>query len=326
MFRRRKAVVPTTRLLFATDIHASDRCWLKFVNGAEFYQADILVMGGDCTGKAVVPIVSEGDGYRAEVFGHQHDLAKDDVLAFEKRLADVGLYTYRTTQEDLDRVANASLASVVDDLFLELMRERLVRWMKIADERLAPRGTICYLALGNDDYPELEELLEEYATEHVRPCGERVIRLTEQHEMLSVGYSNPTPWRTPREMSEDELLAHIDALALQVHDMPNCVFNLHVPPVNSRIDLAPKLDGQLKPMSKGGQLFMESVGSSATRISVERYQPLIALHGHIHESKGFVRLGRTPCVNPGSEYGDGVLTGVLVELQERKASFTLVSG
>ena len=48
---------------------------------------------------------------------------------------------------------------------------------------------------------------------------------------------------------------------------------------------------------------MIHAGSTAVRASIEKHQPLVGLHGHIHESKGFVTLGRTLCLNPGSEYG-----------------------
>ncbi len=326
MWRRRSKSPRGTRLLFATDIHASERCWLKFVNGAAFYDADILVMGGDCTGKAVVPIVSDDESYRAEVFGTTHVVAREDIESFEKRLADAGLYYYRTSARELVEMQSGDAAAKIDELFLDLMIDRLTRWMKIADERLSPRGVRCYLALGNDDYPELERVLTDYSTEHVRPCGEQVIRITDEHEMLSVGFSNPTPWRTPRELPEDELRSHIDRLAKDVADMERCIFNIHVPPINTPIDLAPELDADLRPVARGGQVMMKSVGSVASRESIEQYQPLLALHGHIHESKGFVRLGRTPCVNPGSEYSDGILTGALVQLSGGEASFTLVSG
>jgi Icc-related predicted phosphoesterase len=54
------------------------------------------------------------------------------------------------------------------------------------------------------------------------------------------------------------------------------------------------------------------VGSTAVRAAIEEHQPLLSLHGHIHESGGAVRIGRTLAINAGSEYGEGVLRGVLV--------------
>ena len=68
-------------------------------------------------------------------------------------------------------------------------------------------------------------------------------------------------------------------------------------------------------------------GSSAVRSAIEKHQPLLGLHGHIHESKGFVKIGRTFCVNPGSEYGEGILRGVIIDLEDGKVkNFLLTQG
>ena len=81
-------------------------------------------------------------------------------------------------------------------------------------------------------------------------------------------------------------------------------------------------------MLRGGSPVISGVGSSAVRASIEAHQPLLALHGHIHESRGQVRLGRTVSLNPGSEYAEGVLRGVIVTLSRRKGlrGYQLVSG
>ena len=44
------------RMVFTSDVHASDRVYKKFMKAAEFYNAQILVLGGDVTGKAIIPI------------------------------------------------------------------------------------------------------------------------------------------------------------------------------------------------------------------------------------------------------------------------------
>jgi hypothetical protein len=61
---------------------------------------------------------------------------------------------------------------------------------------------------------------------------------------------------------------------------------------------------------------MISVGSKAVRAAIEKYQPLVGLHGHIHESRSAQKIGRTTCINPGSEYGEGILRGCLVTFAE----------
>jgi Icc-related predicted phosphoesterase len=62
------------------------------------------------------------------------------------------------------------------------------------------------------------------------------------------------------------------------------------------------------------------VGSTAVRDALLGIQPLLGLHGHIHESGGMRRLGRTIAINPGSDYGTGVLNGALITLELDKVS------
>ena len=168
---------------------------------------------------------------------------------------------------------------------------------------------------GNDDPPELTRA----ARLHVLTDPEdQLIDLGEGISMISCGWSNPTPWNTPRELDDDELERRIEKLAAEVTRPERAVFNLHVPPARTAIDKAPALDGSLKPVVKGGAVVMESVGSEAVRRVLERHQPMLGLHGHIHESRGAVRIGRTLAVNPGSEYGDGILCGALLEIDGKR--------
>ena len=136
--------------------------------------------------------------------------------------------------------------------------------------------------------------------------------------MLSFGYSNRTPWHTPRELPDDEIQRRVEKKAAAVERPERAVFNFHVPPARTAIDKAPALDGSLKPVVKGGTVQMQSVGSEGVRRVLERYEPMLGLHGHIHESRGAVRLGRTLAINPGSEYGDGVLCGALLEVDGKR--------
>jgi hypothetical protein len=100
--------------------------------------------------------------------------------------------------------------------------------------------------------------------------------------------------------------------------MSNCIFNLHCPPYDSGIDIAPKLNDELRPVLNAGQPVMIPVGSTAIKAAIGKYQPLLGLHGHVHESSGVVELGRTLCLNPGSEYGEGILRGILVDISNRR--------
>ncbi len=310
---------------FASDIHGSDVCWRKFLNSAKFYGADILVMGGDVSGKAVVPIVARGGGHVAQEITGAKVLGTAELDQVEAKIRDMGFYPFRTTDDELDEIWHDKDA--VHRVFLDLMRESLDRWMAWADQKLSGSGVRLYVMTGNDDPAELREQIRAASSPLIDPEDE-LIDLGEGFAMISCGWSNRTPWNSPREMDEDDLDRHIEKLAVQVPDPARAVFNLHVPPAGTAIDQAPVLDGSLKPVVKGGAVLMESVGSVAVRRVIERHQPLLSLHGHIHESRGAIKIGRTLCVNPGSEYADGILQGALIELSARKGikSYQLPSG
>jgi Icc-related predicted phosphoesterase len=147
---------------------------------------------------------------------------------------------------------------------------------------------------------------------------EKVVEIAPGIEMISFGFSNPTPWNSPRELPEEEIKKRLTVLADKLSYSGTSIFNLHVPPYDTLIDQAPKLDADLKPVVEGGQIAMTGVGSKAVREIIQKYQPSIGLHGHVHESTGAIRLGKTICINPGSEYNDGVLRGAIVTIDEKK--------
>lgn len=315
----------TMRAYFATDIHGSEVCWRKFLNAGRFYGADILIMGGDVSGKAVIPVVSRpGGGYLVRQLTGDRVLTEADLGQAEAKIRDMGFYPYRTTDEELDETWDQPDA--VDAVFLSLMRETLAGWLDLAEQRLAGTGIRLYMMTGNDDPPELAQMLRDAPS--VTETEGQLVELGEGITMVSCGWSNRTPWHTPREMDDDQLEQRIERVAADVPRPDRAVFNLHVPPARTAIDLAPALDASLKPVVKGGAVMMQSVGSEAVRRVLERHQPMLGLHGHIHESRGAVRLGRSLAINPGSEYGDGVLRGALLELDARKGirSYQLPAG
>lgn len=300
-----------TRLFFATDIHGSETCFLKFVNAASFYQADILVLGGDITGKQIVTIERRDDGYHSHLFG-QDRLARtpEELAQLEKQIRMNGFYPYIATADELDELA-ADEARVAA-LFSRLMCETVERWLRIAEERLRGLPVKCFISPGNDDLFELDPILQR-SDVVIYPEGQ-VVDLDGEHTMISCGYANMTPWRCPRDVEDEELRARLEAMIAQVPDPSRCVFNLHAPPYDSTLDIAPQVDADLRPVLVAGQPQMIPVGSRAVREMIEKYQPVVGLHGHIHESRGATRLGRTVCLNPGSEYSEGILRGVLVNL------------
>lgn len=303
-----------TRVFFATDVHGSDRCWVKFLNASDYYDADVIILGGDMTGKAVIPIVEQGDGtYRATFLDHKEVMtSKDEVERLKKKIGVAGYYPYLTNHGEMDELeANPEQ---IDRLFKDLMLRGMDEWMRIADEKLRGKEVKCFVCPGNDDQPEIDRIIER--SETVTLAAERLAMVNSHHEMISLGWTNPTPWNTFRECSEEEMHKRIEALVGDVHDMPNCVFNFHAPPYGSQLDEAPELDENLKP-KYGGRTTIR-VGSTSVRDAIKRYQPLLGLHGHIHESNGDCQIGRTVCINPGSSYGQGVLLGAVINLERER--------
>ncbi len=313
-----------TRLFFTTDVHASDRCFRKFLNAAKVYKAESLILGGDITGKVLVPIVEQKDGtYRADVFGKTTVVKKEALPETKKSLLDAGQYSFVTTPEGLEE-ANAD-PSKRDKIFDEVMLSVLRSWLQLAQERLRDTGATCYISPGNDDRIAIDSVLRD-GDHLVNPEG-RVVELPGGYEMITLGYANPTPWKSPREVSEAALGAMIESMASQVKRSETAVYNLHVPPIDTEIDKAPAVSADFNYVKSGLGVKIIHAGSSAVRAAIEVHAPLLGLHGHIHESKGFVKIGRTLCLNPGSEYSDGLLRGAIVNLADGKVKdFLLTSG
>ncbi len=310
-------------LYYTSDIHGSERCFLKFLNAAKFYGVDTLILGGDLTGKVLVPIV-EVDGHWEMSFLGRHEVLRslEEVTEAEKRIRFNGFYPYRCGPEELARLeADRDYA---DEVFRRLMRESVARWVRLAEERLRGTGVRCFVMPGNDDEFDIDDALAG-SDVVVNPDG--AIVEIDGYQLLSLAWANPTPWNSPRELPEEELAARIERLARELDPSLPVIFNLHCPPYDSTLDSAPQLREDLSVVMVGGQPNMVPVGSRAVREAIERYQPVLSLHGHIHESRGAVRIGRTLCINPGSAYGEGVLHGALVRLEDdRVASYQLVSG
>lgn len=311
-------------LFYASDIHGSDKLWRKFVNAGAFFKADVLVMGGDITGKAVVPIIEVDGGLRSPQLIGDSVAPKEQLEELERRVRDQGFYPYLTSEAELAEAHGDEQA--VAALFSRAMADSVRRWLQLAEERLDGTGIRLYVMLGNDDEPSLQEVLAASPL-HV-DCEDVTVEIGEQIQMLSCGIANPTPWSSPRELPEDELARHLQGLVAKLENPSHSIFNLHVPPKGTALDQAPELDDTLKPVVRGGSVAMIPAGSQAVRELIEVHQPLAALHGHIHESRGVSKIGRTVCINPGSEYAEGVLHGALLSLDRKKGlrSHQLVSG
>lgn len=308
---RRRSDAPVLTLFFATDIHGSDLCFRKFLNAADFYGAQLLIMGGDMTGKLMVPITPQGAGWRAEYAGREvHLQTSAEVATFAQQLRDVGIYVCECDEDELpDRADQAA----VEELMARVACESVRRWVELADERMAGKGVRILMGPANDDNLGVDDVIAASQT-IVNPDGQ-CLDLDEGFQVITTGYSNITPWRTERELEEDKLEALMDGLFAQVRDPTQTIACLHVPPFGSGLDVAPRLDENFNVQYMAGDVDMIPVGSTAVRSVIQRHQPLVSLHGHIHESAGKKKIGRTTCINPGSEYTEGVLRGALVRLR-----------
>ncbi len=299
------------RVFFATDIHGSETCWRKFLRCGDFYDAEVLILGGDMTGKALVPILGNGDGrYRTHIQQQRYDFEGAEELAhYERTIRQRGLYPLVTTEEELAELQRTP--GKLDELFQRSILAVAEQWVALADERLEGQGVRAFVCPGNDDSFGIDEVLR---TSKRLELGEgRAIPLSDGFELLSTGWSNRTPWDTEREEDEEDMARRIEGILARATVEPErMIFNFHCPPHGTSLDEAPQLTEDLSVVAAGR--VMAHVGSTAVRDAIDRVQPILGLHGHIHEARATARLGRTLSINPGSTYETGDLQGAVVEL------------
>lgn len=311
-------------IFYASDIHGSERVFRKFLNAAPFYGADAVIFGGDITGKALIPVVETTPArFHVELFGQVHEVdtgtALDDV---ETRIRNNGFYPYRTTPDELTQMQQdpAHLKAI----FSRVMAETAERWVTLADERFRAAGIQALMMPGNDDEPALKRILGQ--GDWIVDAEGRCVEI-DGYQVISFGFSTTTPWHSPREITEEEMASTIGGLVAKLDPGRPAIFNFHDPPHGSGLDMAPRLTADLRVETGGGQTLLAAVGSRSVREAIERVQPILSLHGHIHESRAAARIGRTVTINPGSTYGEGTLQGALITLEGGQVkTHQLVSG
>ncbi len=313
------------RLYVCSDIHASERTWRKFLNAmrANVYKVDAAVIAGDLTGKAIIAVVKGEEGgevWNATVMGQRRVArSEQELVELERSIADLGYYTVRVTEAE--RAAMEADPELVKAVFHEKISHRLEEWMSLAAERLDGSGVPVYLMPGNDDEFEIDEILAR--STYCQDVNERVVDLTPWHQLVSMGWSSPTPWSTPRELPEEEFLDRLSGLLRGARDARKTIIMTHVPPYDSGLDTAPLLSPDLRPTASAGDLLRGPVGSKGVRAVIEKVKPVLGVHGHIHESGGERKVGSTLCVNAGSESSMGVLRGFLIDLSDKGIERTL---
>ena len=311
------------RIFFATDIHGSETCWRKFLNSGKYYGADTIILGGDMTGKALVPIVSDGgERWHGTLQEQRYELpGEKEVAAFEDKVAAHGYYSFRTSPEELAELDSDTARR--DALFQDRMLDTLRHWIELADQRLEGQSVRCFVCPGNDDQFEVDEVVSR--GKRVELAEGRIVELGD-YQMASTGWSNVTPWRTYREEPEDVLAQRLERVIAKLTNPPErVILNLHCPPYASGLDDAPGVDENFT-LKRGGRA-PEPVGSRAVRDVIQKLQPVLTLHGHIHESRGYAHIGSSLCINPGSAYEQGDLLGAVIDLNGKKVKrFVLTRG
>ena len=302
------------RLYVCSDIHASERAWRKLLNAtrANTYKVDAVLIAGDLTGKALVPVVEQPTGtFSASLLGTRRVAHNETELAdLERSIADVGYYAVLVSPAEA--VAMETDPDLVTRHFRKQITRRVREWMALAAERLEGSGIPVYLMPGNDDDFAIDPVLAD--SPYAQNVNEQVIDLTPWHQLVSMGWSSPTPWSTPRELPEEAFLDRLSDLMAGVRDARKTVMMTHVPPFDSGLDTAPLLSPTLQPTASAGDVLRGPVGSTGVRKAIESFRPVLGVHGHIHESGGERRIGDTLCVNAGSEANHGVLRGYLIDL------------
>lgn len=303
------------KILFVSDIHGSETTFKKFLNASKMYKVDVAIVGGDITGKGLVFISKTAKGFETEFLGKKW-LSKnnEELQSLIREIRKRGFYVHVDELKAIEEIRSSSIKTerLLTDYIIKTVRE----WVELAEERLKDSGIKCYISPGNDDVYEIDDVLN--ASDFVINPEEKVVMLDNKHEMISIGKTNITPWKCPRDVTEEELSETIEKLASQLNNPKSSIFNFHAPPFNTYLDVAPELDENLRQVVKAGQLSMVNVGSISVRKAIEKYQPLLGLHGHIHESKAVEKIGNTICINPGSEYADGVLNGAIIIIEAEK--------
>ena len=224
--------------------------WRKFLHAPAVYEARRARDGRRPDREGVIPLVQDGDGVRCELFGQPERAGTpEEIEELEHRIRSNGMYPHLMSADELERVA-ALTEEEREAWFAEVMLETFERWMALAEERLAETDVRCFVMPGNDDPPGVDDAIERRdAGRGLRRADRRVRR---RYTMISLGYSNITPFDSPRELEEDELYRRVEAMAEQVDDLSHCVFNLHVPPYESQLDTAAELDEELQVVAHRG--------------------------------------------------------------------------
>src|SRR5260370_28510675 len=138
------------KIFFATDIHGSETCWRKFLNAAAFYKADLVILGGDVTGKVMIPIIAHRGYWQVTVRGEAIRMeTREELAEIERQIRNRGSYPALVTPDELTVLSETE--GEVDRRFSIEMMQSLDRWLDMADTKLRGGDIGCTLKRGHDD-------------------------------------------------------------------------------------------------------------------------------------------------------------------------------
>ena len=305
-----------TRILYGSDFHGSEAVFRKFLSSGLQYKVNALMVGGDVTGKAMVPVIHQGAGrYQATLFGDEKKSSTPDELEkLKKAISNVGFYPIVLEKDEAQELETDPVK--MGARFELEMCNRVREWMKLAEEKLPAQHITLYFMPGNDDLHSIDTVIDEFKS--IRNPDMKHFEMEDGYEVVGLSNANLTPWLCARDVDEQELTRKLDELAAMIQKPERTIAILHVPPFGSSLDSCPDLDKNLKIITEGGQVVMKSAGSPAVKAFIEKVQPMLSLHGHIHESPGHVHNGRTLMINAGSEYAEGIMKAAIINLENGK--------
>jgi uncharacterized protein len=316
-----------TRILYASDFHGSEAFFRKFLSAGLQYQANALVVGGDLTGKAMIPIIHQGGGrYVGHLFGRKEEPSTPEGLAqLRQTISNVGFYPI--VLEPDEATALEADDQKMSQRFEQEMCERIRAWLTLFAEKFIEKGVPLFFMPGNDDLYSIDAVIAEFEGDNVFNPDCRKFWIDDHHELAGLANANMTPWQCVRDLEEADLARRLEESAAMLERPELAIMVIHVPPYDTNLDVCPELDENLQIVHRGGQVLMKPVGSHAVRQVIERVQPLLSLHGHIHEAAGHTRIGKTLAINAGSEYAEGIMKAAIINLEpERVKGHVLISG
>lgn len=316
------------RLLLVSDLHGSEVAYRKLSNAIKYYRVDAVILAGDLTGKALVPVINIDDSYEIPLLGGKR-LKRSEVEAKIKELRGSGYHVKVVSREEYEQLSNDR--DYLSKVFNDVLVKDTIEYLSLIDERYRQQGVKMYLIPGNDDPAEVVNKINDAAWDNIVPFDEGIVELND-HLLVGFGYSNITPWNTHRELSEEEMYARLSKLMSRLNggEYSRTILVVHAPPHGTLIDQAPMLTSDFKIVRRGGEAVLTHVGSVGVRRIIEEYRPLMGLHGHIHESGGvdYIKVdgAKVPVFNAGSEYQYGVLRGIVISIDGNKVNYVPVRG